>query len=121
MSVFSEISFTWNNEKIVIPAKKVFGLIAEIENYITLSELTDPRRVRFSALAQAWAAALNYAGYSNTSAEEVYKTLFSGEDAKENIRTAITTLQLMMVPPSEIIEKTGIKKKTETTKKKSKS
>ena len=94
--MFEPIVIEFKGEEFKVPANQVFGLIATIENYITLADLHgSPKN---TALAEAYAAAVRYAG-GNATKSEVYEMLFD-MTGPQNIRSAIGSLMAMMIPPS---------------------
>lgn len=96
--MFEKITIEFKGETFVVPANGVFGLIAAIEEHITIQDLHD--NPKNTAIAAAYAAAIRYAGGKATTSE-VYCMLFD-EGGALNIRTAITNLVMMMVPPSAL-------------------
>ena len=99
--MFEKITIEFKGDELEVPANKVFGLIAEIEEHITLPELHS--KPKNTAIASAYAAAIRYAGGKATTFE-VYEMLFDMEGAL-NIRNAINNLVMMMVPPSALQQK----------------
>lgn len=103
-SVFEDIKLEWRGEPYVIPANRVLGAIARVEEFFTLGELTrdarDRNSVPMSKLASAYGAVLRYAGASVTN-EEVYEELFQKTSAPL-ITSAIQGLLMMMIPPSAL-------------------
>jgi hypothetical protein len=98
--MFEKITIQFKGQDFTVPANKVFGLIASIEQHITIQELHD--KPKNTAIANAYAAAINYAG-GDAKPHEVYEMLFDLQGAL-NIRTAVTNLVMMMVPPAAIRE-----------------
>ena len=96
--MFEKIVIEYNGEELTVPATRVFGLIATIEEHITIQELHD--NPKNTAIASAYAAAIRYAG-GKANPADVYAMLFDTNSAL-NIRAAITNLVMMMVPPSAI-------------------
>lgn len=96
MSVFKEITLGFKGEEFTVQPSKVMRLIAMVEDVISLQELMNGPKL--SKLAEAYTVALNYAGAS-AQTEEVYESLF-GEGGANNVRSSITSLITMMMPPS---------------------
>jgi hypothetical protein len=102
MGVFDDIHLNWQGSDYVIPANKVMGAIARIEDVITLTEIyeaSQQRSVKFSRVSSAYAAVLRFAGATVTD-EEVYAGMFAGQSAAAAVRDALTGLLSMMIPPS---------------------
>ncbi len=101
MSIFKEVTITWEGKAYAIPATSVLRAIAIIEEVITLDELMKYRSrntAPLGKLAAAYGAVLRYAGAQATD-EAVYAAMFDGQ-AAESAGTAVSALLLMMVPPS---------------------
>jgi len=102
MGVFDDIRLNWQGTDYVIPANKVMGAIARIEDIITLTEIYEAsqrRSVKFSRVASAYASVLRYAGAKVTD-EEVYLGMFDGQSAITAVQEALTGLLSMMIPPA---------------------
>ena len=99
--MFEPIEITFKDQSLKVPANRVFGLIASIEEHITITELYD--KPKNTAIAKAYAAAVNYAG-GDASVNDVYSMLFDAQGAL-NIRNAIQSLILMMIPPEHLQQK----------------
>lgn len=102
MGVFDDIHLNWQGRDYVIPANKVMGAIARIEDVITLTEIyeaSQQRSVKFSRVSSAYATVLRFAGATVTD-EEVYAGMFDGQSAAAAVRDALTGLLSMMIPPS---------------------
>lgn len=98
--MFEKITLQYKGQDFTVPASRVFELIAEIEQHITIQELSgSPKN---TSIANAYSAAINYAGGDSTPGD-VYEMLFDMDGAL-NIRVAITNLVMMMVPPKAIRE-----------------
>jgi hypothetical protein len=96
--MFEKIVIEYKGEELAVPANRVFGLIATIEEHITIQELHD--NPKNTSIASAYAAAIRYAG-GKANPVDVYAMLFDTNSAL-NIRAAITNLVMMMVPPSAL-------------------
>lgn len=104
MRVFEDIELQWNGSPYKIPADRVLGAIARIEEIVTLGELssmfTNTKSLRIATLARAYGTLLRYAGAS-VSDEEVYGGMF--QDSEGKTRTAVSAIESllsMMIPPS---------------------
>lgn len=98
MAIFEDITLGFDGEEYVVKHTQMMKLIAIIEDIITLQELINKDSVKLSKLANAYAAALNFAGAKAT-VEDVYASLF-GEGGASHVSEVITTLIMMMLPPS---------------------
>lgn len=102
MGVFDDIRLNWQGTDYVIPANKVMGAIARIEDVITLTEIyeaSQQRSVKFSRVASAYGAVLRHAGADVTD-EAIYAGMFDGGNAAAAVRDALTGLLNMMIPPT---------------------
>lgn len=99
--MFEKIELPWRGETYTVKATDVFKLVAIIERKTNLLELSDPTRIAYSRLAEAYADAINFAGGKATG-EEVYCDLFGGEDGMFSVQTVIFKLQSALVPPAAI-------------------
>jgi hypothetical protein len=78
----------------------VMGAIARIEDVITLTEIIQMSRkgkVKFAAIASAYASVLRYAGAQITD-DQVYQGLFKDNTAA-TVNAALAGLLQMMLPP----------------------
>jgi hypothetical protein len=96
MNIFEDIVLTFGGEEFTIKSNRVMKLISMVEDVISLQELTT--RPKLAKLAEAYAVSLNYAG-AKVSIDEVYASLFGTEGA-DNVQNSITSLIMMMLPPS---------------------
>jgi hypothetical protein len=97
MAVFEDVVFGFKGDEYTVKATKIMRLIAMIEDIVTLGDLTSGK-VKLSKLAEAYTACLNYAG-AETEIETVYESLF-GTDGAGNVQASITSLIMLMLPPS---------------------
>lgn len=137
--MFSPAEFEWNGESFSVPADRVMGLLAVIEDHITHEKLiyimssvanasskavagsmdaqvlaeVDIPRVR---LSRAMGAALRYAG-AKASDEDVYHSLF-GADGVITVLSIVDSLLRLSQPPQEMEQKVSPKKKPSPRKKK---
>jgi hypothetical protein len=96
--MFKPITLTFKGQDYEVPANKVLGLIAEIEEHVNVVQLNDPTSLKYSSLARAYAAAIWYAG-GRADPDEVYAMLFEHGGAT-SVRNVIADLITLMVPPS---------------------
>lgn len=107
MSVFQPVTLKWSDKEYVVPANQVMGLIAQIEDAVTLPELLGKKGAPLGRVAMGYGAALRYAGARVTD-EEVYQGMFGG-DSSATVQAAVTGLLTMMIPPVDVAEKGGKK------------
>ena len=115
MGVFDDIRLNWQGTDYVIPANKVMGAIARIEDIITLTELirmSQQGKVKFASIASAYAAVLRYAGVQ-VSDEQVYLGLFKDNTAAV-VNAALAGLLQMMLPPDSASQKDAPQGNAET-------
>lgn len=103
MRGFDDVIFTWNGESYSIPANKVLGAIARVEDIITLHELqrySKKESTPLAKLSMAYGVLLRYAG-CRVSDVEIYEAMFgSGNVKPDEIVNAVIILIAMMVPPA---------------------
>lgn len=114
MSIFKPVTLGWNGKNYTIPANRILGAVATIEEVITLTELNrfySKGAAPLAKLAMAYAAALEYAGVENKGdlADRVFDSMFDvpevqeGKPAPQQLMTeAIVALLGMMVPPKHL-------------------
>lgn len=112
MSIFQPVTLKWNGDEYIVPANQVMGLIAQIEDAITLPELLGKKGAPLGRVAMGYGAALRYAGARVTD-EQVYQGMFGG-DSSTTIQAAVTGLLSMMIPPDGVAEKGGKKQTQES-------
>lgn len=116
MRGFDDLSFEWAGKTYNLPAHKVLGAIARVEDIITLHELQrygQKGSTPLAKLAMAYGVLLRYTG-ANVSDNEIYEAMFGTGNIDSNaIIESIVTLVAMMIPPSAQV---GNKKKEEGTK-----
>lgn len=103
MSGFDDVKFGWAGKEYVIPAHKVLGAIARVEDVVTLQELQRngvKETIPLAKLAMAYGVLLRYAGAQVTDME-IYNGMFGvGKDAQAIVIVeAITNLVVLMIPP----------------------
>jgi len=105
MRIFEDITLTWGDEEFIVKGDdNIMVMFAKIESFITLAELTNGDAPKMTSLANAYAAALNFAGAKASSAE-VYQSMFTA--GQHGVATAISGLLVMMVPPETLRENMG--------------
>ena len=104
MAIFSEVVLGWDGADYVIPAERVLGAIATVEQVITLSEIAAYHQrgtAPMAKLAQAFGCVLRYAG-AKVGDDEVYAGMLRGGDSQAVAVSSVTTLLQMMLPPASI-------------------
>ena len=99
MAIFDPVTLVWKGEEHVVAADKIMGLIARIEEVVTLPEIhaaSQKNGLPLGRLAMAYGSALRYAG-ARVDDDEVYASFFGGDPGA--IPAALTALLAMMVPP----------------------
>lgn len=104
MKGFEDLSFDWAGKSYKLPANKVLGAIARVEDIITLNELQrygSRGAAPMAKLSMAYGALLRYAG-AQVSDTEMYEAMFGDGKTVESstIVEAIITLISVMIPPS---------------------
>lgn len=99
---FDDVVFEWAGKEYRIPANRVLGAIARVEDIITMPDLGDRAKrgtPPLSKVAQAYGAVLRYAGARVTD-EEVYCDMFTHADVTGAVMTTINSLFYIMLPPA---------------------
>lgn len=99
----------WKGRKYFVPSNRVMGMIARIEDHVTMQELARFQAERngalpFAKLANGFSAAIEYAG-GNAPADEVYLTLCgAGETLEEGAAVAMAVRDMLnlMTPPEAL-------------------
>jgi hypothetical protein len=102
MSAFADQKLTWAGKEYVIPARKLLGAIARVEEVITLRELIGflgAGQFPLAKISQAYGAVLRYAG-ADLADEEIYEGMFADGSAQVATALAMQGLMEMMIPPS---------------------
>jgi uncharacterized protein YerC len=105
-AIFDDIRLGWQGKPFVIPAHRVMGALARVEDVVTLSELqafAARKTAPMAKLAMAYGSALRYAGATATD-EEVYRSLVRGNEDGVGVLTAVAGLLSMMIPPVREVE-----------------
>lgn len=110
MKGFEDVTVSWAGEDYTIPANKQMGLIVRIEEALTggtgsqaIAVLLSPGGPSHARLANAFGAALRYAG-ADVSDEEIYLSIMSDMvDNKANVaikvQGAVLALLSIIAPP----------------------
>lgn len=103
MRGFDDVSFDWSGQKYHIPAHRVLGAIARVEDIITLQELQKygaKGTAPLAKLSMAYGALLRYANAKVTDVE-IYEAMFGKDNSSATaIIESIINLIVLMVPPS---------------------
>lgn len=97
--IFDPVTLTWKGADYEVAPDRIMGLIARIEEIVTLSEIHGAAQkggMPLAKLAMAYGACLRYAG-ARVDDAEVYASFFTG--SADSIPAAISALLAMMVPP----------------------
>jgi len=109
MAIFQPIKLSWHDRDFTIPAERVLGAIAVVEDVATfpdIARMINRGEPNFSKVARAYGALLRYAGASVLD-DEVYAGLFNPETMQAQVLTALNLLAVMMTPPSAILSLGG--------------
>jgi hypothetical protein len=102
MAIFQPIVFGWCGQDYTVPADRALGLVAEIEEVVTLFEIATMQvKPNTSKLARAFGAALRYAG-AKVSDDEVYQGLFQPGQMFEEVQKLMVVLMAIMMPPNPV-------------------
>lgn len=109
MAKFQDVELVWKGRKFRVPSKQVMGMIAKIEDHVTMTELARFQAERggalpFAKLANGFSAAIEYAG-GEAPADEVYLALCGGGDSLEEgkaVALAVRDLLALMTPPEAV-------------------
>jgi hypothetical protein len=99
--MFKPVTLEWKGRPVVIPANRLLGAIAAVEEAVTFNELIEfsKRRAYPTArVAAAFGILLRYAGEDVTD-EQIYAGLFGDPAVTMDAAAAIQLLMMMMVPP----------------------
>jgi hypothetical protein len=99
-AIFDDIRLGWKGVPFVIPASRLMGALARVEDIVTLDELqrfAARKTAPMAKLALAYASLLRYAGCFVTD-EQVYQEMVRSNDGV-TVMTAINGLMSMMLPP----------------------
>lgn len=104
MAIFEEVTLVWKEREYKIPSDQIMRVIAKVEDVLTMVQLHRYREredLPIGKLAQAFGIVLRHAG-ANVTDEEVYEGIFQGDNLRKIALEAVTTLQMMMLPPSAL-------------------
>jgi hypothetical protein len=105
MAIFQPIRLSWHSRDFTIPAERVMGAIAVVEEVMTFPEIVrmiGGGHPNISKVARAYGALLRYAG-AGVDDDEVYEGLFKPGTMHAQVLTALDMLAAMMLPPSAIV------------------
>lgn len=98
--IFQKVTLSWKGQQFEVAADRVMMLIAQIEDVITLPELSNPRGRPLAKISMAYGAALRFAG-AKVRDDEIYASMFA-EGSAEASTIAVSGLLQMMLPPSTV-------------------
>lgn len=104
MGIFDDQKFGWREREYAVPANRVLGAIARVEDVVTLQELAEfanKKRAPLGKLSQAYGAVLRYAG-ADVSDDDVYAGMFGSGATQLQVVQAVFALINMMVPRSAV-------------------
>ena len=101
MAIFQPIQLSWHSRDFTIPAERVLGAIAVVEEVATFPEIVQMinRNPNMSKVARAYGELLRYAG-ARVEDDEVYEGLFKPGTTHAQVILALKTMAAMMMPPS---------------------
>jgi hypothetical protein len=109
MAIFQPIRLCWHGRDFTIPAERVLGAIAGVEEVVTFPEIVRMAsgvRPNMSKVARAYGELLRYAG-ANVDDDEVYEGLFEPGTNHAQVVAALNTMVAIMMPPSAITSVIG--------------
>ena len=112
--MFKQIEIGWHDDDYVIPADKVLGAVAAVEEVITVQKLmriSNEDELPLSHVAMAYANLLRYAGAKVTD-DEVYQGMFADPQAQELVGLALIGLFEMVAPPKQGKKRAPARKRT---------
>ena len=103
MGIFSDVRLEWGEASFTIPAERVLGAIAVVEDCVTLADLGARKSLPIGKISMAHGAVLRYAG-AKVSDEEVYNAMFrdKGKRLHRAVSEAVFALQVLMIPPEHL-------------------
>jgi len=117
--VFRDLELEWQGVVYSIPANRIMGAIARIEEVVTLPELqayAQRGTAPVAKLSMAFGSVLRYAG-ADISDDEVYAAALA-ENAEESggVLTAVMNVMQIMIPPDVLKNQsaTAVRETTET-------
>jgi len=119
--MFNDIELQRGEKVYTIKADGMMKLIAKVEDIISLNRIINAVQggeVPVAKISQAYACILRHAGCV-VSDHEIYAEMFAGADSVTVAQEAVTSLMILMVPPSAMAPKsTGAETKKKATKRK---
>lgn len=108
MALFEDVKLTWNGREYTLPSQRVMRTISQIENHITLVELTEANErgsLPIAKLTAAFGILLRNAGAKVTD-EDIYGAMFSSnENMAIMVQQSIEQLLTLMIPPKVLAKK----------------
>ena len=104
MAIFEEVRLTWGGKDYVVPPDRVLRAIAAVEDQLTLGELGRcmvSGTLPLARISMAYGALLRCAGAKVTD-DEVYSGLFKESRLQQEAMQAVSTLQMLMIPPEHL-------------------
>lgn len=104
MNQFQEVKLSWGGKTLIIRPDQVMRAIAVIEEHVTIKELSDFAKrgtAPMARLALAYADLIKFAG-GEARSEDIYATMFSGQEGADAAALAINGLLQLMLPPGNI-------------------
>lgn len=98
--MFKPVKLDWGGKSVEIPANRLLGAIALVEDIITFNELISfSKRGAYptARIAQAYGELLRYAGLS-VEDDEVYAGIFANAQDATNVTASMQLLMMIMVP-----------------------
>lgn len=119
--MFDDVQIEYDGKTRTIKSNEVLPLICRVERVVTLAELhqcMSDGKPPMATIAMAYGIVLRYAGFVVTD-QQIYSEMFTQDRASEVAASAVSSLLLLMVPPSHIAETIG-KRSTDKKKERSK-
>ena len=107
MTPFQPIALEWGGKPYLIPANKVMGAIATIEEAVTLVELLQmlaAGKPQLAKVSMAWGALLRYAGAA-VDDQVVFRGMFAAETNETAMMGLVTALHMMV--PTDVMVSPG--------------
>jgi len=104
MPVFEKVEVEWKGQKYTLPPSRVVRCIADVEDVLTLAQLSRYLAMGnppLGKLSMAFAILLQHAG-ARVSDDEVYNVLFKDDVENERAVQCIYALQVLMIPPEHL-------------------
>jgi hypothetical protein len=104
MKLFDDIKLEWAGKAYTVPANRVLGAIARIEEVVTIKDLAHcaaTQSLPVAKLSMAYGSLLRYAGAEVTD-EEIYAGMFGNVTDATRTAQAIGGLLAMMIPKNAI-------------------